>query len=69
MRAAGDDPEVALAFLRVTNLVKPPSSLFAPRVLQRVAAHAIAQAAPARRVSALTDATEPARVPVVERVP
>jgi hypothetical protein len=52
----------------VTNLLKPPSSLFAPSILQRVAAHALAHAAP-RRMSALTDATEPARVPVVERVP
>jgi 2-polyprenyl-6-methoxyphenol hydroxylase-like FAD-dependent oxidoreductase len=68
IRAAGDDSEIALAFLRVTNLLKPPSSLFAPSILQRVAAHALAHAAP-RRMSALTDATEPARVPVVERVP
>jgi 2-polyprenyl-6-methoxyphenol hydroxylase-like FAD-dependent oxidoreductase len=66
LRAAADDSEIALAFLRVLNLLKPPSSLFAPRILQRVAAHAVA---PPRKASALTHAAEPARVTVVERVP
>jgi 2-polyprenyl-6-methoxyphenol hydroxylase-like FAD-dependent oxidoreductase len=68
-RAAGADPEVALAFLRVTNLVRPPASLFAPGVMRRVAAHAFARRPQLRQLSALADAPDPARVPVVERVP
>jgi hypothetical protein len=35
-RAAGRDPRLAQAFLRVTQLVEPPSSLFAPATLLRV---------------------------------
>lgn len=65
-RAAGEDPEVALAFLRVTNLVRPPASLFAPRVMRRVA---FARPAAPRQISALAGAADPARVAIVERVP
>ena len=36
-RAANRDPRVYRAFLEVTNLLKPPPSLFAPRVAWRVA--------------------------------
>jgi 2-polyprenyl-6-methoxyphenol hydroxylase-like FAD-dependent oxidoreductase len=41
-RAAGADPEIALAFLRVTNLLQPPASLFAPRIMKRVVRHVFA---------------------------
>jgi 2-polyprenyl-6-methoxyphenol hydroxylase-like FAD-dependent oxidoreductase len=53
IRGAQHDPEIALAFTRVTQLVKPPSSLFAPNVLARVL---------------LANAADPAAVPVIERV-
>jgi 2-polyprenyl-6-methoxyphenol hydroxylase-like FAD-dependent oxidoreductase len=59
-RAAGEDPEVALAFLRVTNLVNPPSSLFAPRIATRVAAHAFTRRNSVPQLSAATNATDPA---------
>jgi 2-polyprenyl-6-methoxyphenol hydroxylase-like FAD-dependent oxidoreductase len=68
-RAAGDDAEIALAFLRVTNLMQPPASLVAPRILKRVAEHAFARRTSRRRLSVPADAAEPARVAVVERVP
>jgi len=46
--AAEADPVVGNAFLRVTNLVAPPQSLFAPRILARVL-HRRPAAAPAVR--------------------
>ncbi|MEV7630417.1 FAD-dependent monooxygenase [Actinoplanes sp. NPDC089786] len=36
--AAADDPELARAFLRVTQLIDPPAALFAPSIASRVPA-------------------------------
>jgi 2-polyprenyl-6-methoxyphenol hydroxylase-like FAD-dependent oxidoreductase len=60
MRVAGEDPEIALAFLRVTNLVNPPSSLFAPWIAKRVAAHAFGRRKSEPQLSAAADAADPA---------
>src|SRR5262249_6955059 len=35
-RAAAIDPAVGCAFLRVTNLISPPTQLFSPATLSRV---------------------------------
>lgn len=60
LRAAGDDAEIALAYLRVSNLVRPPASLFAPRIVARVARHALAARPRPTQLSVTTNATEPA---------
>jgi hypothetical protein len=35
--AAAEDPELAVAFIRVTSLVDPPSALLRPDIVRRVA--------------------------------
>ena len=40
--AGSDDPELAIAFLRVNHLVDRPSELFRPRTVWRVARHRLA---------------------------
>lgn len=55
--AAHDDADLAAAFLRVINMMEPPSSLMRPRYVGRVLAHrprrgAQAELAPAARVDA-----------------
>ncbi|HEX5103112.1 MAG TPA: hypothetical protein VFV87_04845, partial [Pirellulaceae bacterium] len=46
-RAAQADPEVALAFHRVANLLERPASLLRPRILRRVLHHAWRASEPA----------------------
>jgi 2-polyprenyl-6-methoxyphenol hydroxylase-like FAD-dependent oxidoreductase len=58
LRAAGDEPECALAWLSVANLVKPPASLFAPNILRRVIAHGRASRAKLKQLTALANATD-----------
>lgn len=57
-RAAHDDPAVARALMRVTNLLEPPSSLMRPAVAARLVRHAAR-----RRPAQGTSTTRPDAVP------